>query len=182
MFYMRNNHSRPMEHSMILINTGNGKGKTTASVGLAIRAIGQGFVVAFGQFMKRPDQAGEQEVLHTLLGARFHAKGKGFLTREEQFPSHRAVSEELIAWAMEQMQDVDMLVLDEALYALQSKLLQEDELRNLIALSRQRDNHLVLSGRGCPDWLRDEADLVTEMTEIKHPYKAGIPAQKGIEF
>lgn len=167
---------------MILVNTGKGKGKTTASIGIAIRAIGQNLTVAFGQFMKRNDQAGEQTVLANLLGERFHAKGKGFLTRPEQFPSHRAASEELIGWAREQLAAVDMLVLDEALYALQSELLQENELRDLIAMARKQDVHLILSGRGCPQWLEEEADLVTEMTEIKHPYKKGIPAQKGIEF
>ena len=167
---------------MILVNTGNGKGKTTASIGIAIRAIGQNLTVAFGQFMKRNDQAGEQAVLANLLGERFHAKGKGFLTRPDQYPSHRAVSEELINWAKEQLASVDMLVLDEALYALQSELLKEEELRDLIAMARKRDAHLILSGRGCPRWLEEEADLITEMTEIKHPYKKGIPAQKGIEF
>lgn len=167
---------------MILINTGDGKGKTTASVGLTVRAIGQGLIVAFGQFMKRGDQAGEQKVLATLLGERFHAHGKGFLTRAEQYPEHREASEKLITWATEQLEHVDMLVLDEALYALTSELVLENELRAMIAKARERNIHLVLSGRGCPRWLEEEADLITEMTEIKHPYKMGIPAQKGIEF
>ncbi|UZP68141.1 cob(I)yrinic acid a,c-diamide adenosyltransferase [Desulfovibrio mangrovi] len=167
---------------MILVNTGNGKGKTTASVGLAIRALGQDLTVSFGQFMKRNEQAGEQKMLARLLGDRFHAQGKGFLTRPEQFPSHRAAAETLIEWAAEQLENADMVILDEALYALKSNLLQEDELRGLIAKARERNIHLVLSGRGCPEWLAEEADLITEMTEIKHPYKQGIPAQKGIEF
>lgn len=179
---MRKIHRRAVEHTMILINTGNGKGKTTACVGLAIRALGQNLAVAFGQFMKRDEQAGEQAMLHSLLGERFHAKGKGFLTRPEQYPAHREVSQKLLQWAHDQLSHVDMLVLDEALYALGSNLLLEEELRDLIADARAQNAHLVLSGRGCPDWLRDEADLVTEMTEIKHPYKHGVPAQKGIEF
>ena len=167
---------------MILVNTGNGKGKTTASIGQAIRALGQEQTVAFGQFMKRDKQAGEQYMLRKLLGDFFFAPGDGFLTKPEQFPKHRASSEKLIWWAKERMLEVDMLVLDEALYALSSELLKKEELEELIALARNNDTHLVLSGRGAPEWLIEEADLVTEMTEIKHHYKAGIPAQKGIEF
>ena len=167
---------------MILVNTGNGKGKTTASVGQAIRALGKEHTVAFGQFMKRDKQAGEQYMLHKLLGDFFFAPGDGFLTKPEQFPKHRASSEKLIWWAKERLLDVDMLILDEALYALSSELLTDEELKELISLAREHDTHLVLSGRGAPEWLIEEADLVTEMTEIKHHYKAGIPAQKGIEF
>ncbi|MFA9394579.1 MAG: cob(I)yrinic acid a,c-diamide adenosyltransferase [Halodesulfovibrio sp.] len=167
---------------MILVNTGNGKGKTTASVGQAIRALGQEHTVAFGQFMKRDNQAGEQYMLRKLLGDLFFAPGDGFLTKPEQFPKHRASSEKLIWWAKERILDVDMLILDEALYALSSKLITREELEELVALARNNDTHLVLSGRNAPQWLIDEADLVTEMKEIKHHYKAGIPAQKGIEF
>ncbi|MEZ0574971.1 cob(I)yrinic acid a,c-diamide adenosyltransferase [Halodesulfovibrio aestuarii] len=167
---------------MILVNTGNGKGKTTASVGQAIRALGQEHTVAFGQFMKRDSQAGEQYMLHKLLGNLFFAPGDGFLTKPEQFAKHRATSEKLIWWAKERILDVDMLILDEVLYALSAKLITREELEEIIALARNNDTHLVLSGRNAPKWLIDEADLVTEMTEIKHHYKAGIPAQKGIEF
>lgn len=167
---------------MILVYTGNGKGKTSASVGQAIRALGQGFVVAFGQFMKRGDQAGEQKILSSLLAERFHAEGKGFLKRPEQYTEHRETSLQLLLWATHQLENVDMLVLDEALYALKSGLLHEEELRSLIDKARTREAHLVLSGRDCPQWLTDEADMVTEMTEIKHHYAQGIPAQKGIEF
>ncbi|MCG8532533.1 MAG: cob(I)yrinic acid a,c-diamide adenosyltransferase [Desulfovibrionales bacterium] len=167
---------------MILVNTGNGKGKTTASIGQAIRALGQEHTIAFAQFMKRDKQAGEQYMLRKLLGDFFYAPGDGFLTKPEQFPAHRATSEKIILWAKERIIEVDMLVLDEALYALTSELLTEEELRELIALARSNNTHLVLSGRGAPQWLIDEADLVTEMTEIKHHYKKGTPAQKGIEF
>ncbi|GFM35336.1 cob(I)yrinic acid a,c-diamide adenosyltransferase [Desulfovibrio psychrotolerans] len=167
---------------MILVYTGNGKGKTSASVGQTIRALGQGFVVAFGQFMKRADQAGEQKILSSLLKERFHAEGKGFLTRPDQFAEHREASLQLLLWATHQLEDVDMLVLDEALYALKTGLLHEEELRSLVDQARTQEAHLVLSGRDCPQWLTDAADTVTEMTEIKHHYAQGIPAQRGIEF
>lgn len=167
---------------MILIYTGNGKGKTSACVGQSIRALGQGLVVAFGQFMKKDKQAGEQSMLARLLEGRFHAAGKGFLKREEDRPEHRKAAEALLTWAESHIARSDMLVLDETLYALAAELITREEILHLITLARQHDTHLVLSGRGLPDWLRDEADLVTEMTEIKHPWQQGIKAQRGIEF
>ena len=75
-----------------------------------------------------------------------------------------------------------MLILDEALYALGHGLLEEAELRGFIELCRQREIHLVLSGRGLPNWLKDEADLVSEVQEVKHPLRAGEKALAGIEF
>ena len=75
-----------------------------------------------------------------------------------------------------------MLVLDEVLYAFGNGLVTRQELEGLIAMARELDVHLVLSGRGLPDWLRAEADLVTEMGEVKHPHQQGVKAGKGIEF
>ena len=167
---------------MILVYTGNGKGKTSACVGQAVRAHGQGLRVAFGQFMKRPGQAGEQRVLESLLQDAFMAGGRGFFRKEEDRPEHREAAEQLLRWAEERMPACDMLVLDEALYAFGSGLVTRQELERLMALARELDMHLVLSGRGLPDWLRTGADLVTEMGEVKHPYQQGVKAGKGIEF
>ncbi len=167
---------------MILVYTGNGKGKTSASVGQAVRAHGQGMAVAFGQFMKRPDQAGEQKVLASLLGDAFCAGGLGFFRKEEERPKHRAAALALWEWAMEQAERVDVLVLDEALYALGSGVLTPEEVRQVMAVVRRRGTHLVLSGRGAPAWLEEEADLVTSMEEVKHPFAQGTGAVRGIEF
>ena len=168
---------------MILVYTGNGKGKTSACVGQAIRGLGQGFRVTFAQFMKRDGQAGEQAMLKKLLGHRFLAGGKGFLTRPEQFPEHRTATEELLLWIKDMIPETDVMILDEALYALRSGLLREEELRGLLVpFSSAGKPHLVLSGRGLPNWLRDEAHLVTVMEPVKHPYAQGIAAQEGIEF
>ncbi|MDE6735074.1 MAG: cob(I)yrinic acid a,c-diamide adenosyltransferase [Desulfovibrio sp.] len=170
---------------MILVYTGDGKGKTSACAGQALRALGQGLAVAFGQFMKRDCGAGEQVMLRRLLGPRFRPGGLGFLRHEEERPAHRAAAGELMVWAREQAAEVDMLVLDEALYALGAGILTRGELAPLIAGARGfRDagRHLVLSGRGLPEWLAEEADLVTEMQERKHPWRKGIPAARGIEF
>ena len=167
---------------MLLIYTGNGKGKTSASVGQAIRAYGQGLAVAFGQFMKRPGQAGEQKMLAVLLEERFRAGGPGFFRDEEEREKHREAAAGLLRWAEDMLASVDMLVLDEALYALGHGLVLEEELAGLTEKARKNGTHLVLSGRGLPAWLETEADLITEMTEKKHPFAEGRKASPGIEF
>ncbi len=167
---------------MILIYTGNGKGKTTASVGQAIRAHGQGLSVAFGQFMKRPEQAGEQRVLADLLQERFVAGGLGFFRNEKDREKHRQAALDLLNWAETLLTSVDMLVLDESLNAIRLGLLLPEEVKNLLEKARKTGTHLVLSGRGLPDWLEAEADLVTEMVEQKHPFNEGHQAMPGIEF
>lgn len=167
---------------MLLIYTGNGKGKTSASVGQAIRALGQDMQVAFGQFMKKDGQAGEQRMLAQLLGPRFRAGGKGFLRNEEDRPAHREAAMDMLRWGELMLAEVDMLVLDETLYALGCGIVEPDEVKGLVAKAHERGVHLVLSGRGAPAWLQDMADLVTEMGEVKHPWQQGVTATRGIEF
>ena len=88
----------------------------------------------------------------------------------------------MLQWAQKQLENVDLLVLDETLYALKAGVLTREEVEELIALARARGRHLVLSGRNAPDWLVDTADLVTSMTEIKHPWRTGVTAAAGIEY
>lgn len=167
---------------MLLIYTGTGKGKTSASVGQTVRACGQGLRVAFVQFMKQPGKAGEQLVLACLLGEAFYVGGEGFFRCEDERPQHRQAALDTLEWAQRALDRVDMLVLDEALYALAADLLRRDELESLLDAATQRDCHVVLSGRGLPAWLRERADLITEMQELKHPWSKGVPAARGIEF
>ncbi len=167
---------------MILVYTGNGKGKTSACVGQAVRALGQGLRVGFFQYMKRPDAAGEQNMLRNLLGASYAAGGLGFLRSPEQFAAHREAGLALTRSIRPRIAELDMLILDEALYALQAAVLTQEELREIMDLCEANRTHLVLSGRDAPQWLLDRAHLVTEMREIKHPFARGIPAQRGIEF
>lgn len=167
---------------MIIVYTGTGKGKTSASVGQTIRALGQGLRVAFAQFMKRSDQAGEQRLLAELLKEKYFAGGRGFFRTEESREKHREAALVVLGWAQKALDGCDLLVMDESLYALGSGLLLEEELRAVIMAARRKNAHLVLSGRGLPDWLLDEADLVTEMCERKHPYAQGHKAVKGVEF
>jgi cob(I)alamin adenosyltransferase len=167
---------------MILIYTGNGKGKTSACVGQAIRAIGQGLRVAFAQFMKKEGVAGEQLVLYQLLGERFLAGGRGFLRVEEDRPQHREAALNTLNWAFNTLANIDMLVLDEILYALNAGILLPEEAHGLLDKARRCGVHLVLSGRGLPEWLAEEAELITEMEEIKHPWQKGHTAMRGIEY
>lgn len=168
---------------MLLIYTGPGKGKTSSCVGQAVRALGQDLRVAFGQFMKRPDQAGEQRLLARLLGDNFLACGAGFYRDRADYPEHRGKALELLAWARARVDaGLDMLVLDETLYALGNGLVEEAEVRGLVDLCAARNCHLVLSGRGAPDWLVQAADIVSDIAEVKHVYAQGGKAQAGIEF
>jgi cob(I)alamin adenosyltransferase len=167
---------------MLLIYTGEGKGKTSAAVGQAVRAIGRGLNVAFAQFLKSSVRAGEQEILRSLLSDRFYIGGLGFYRDTAEKDKHAAAAGAVLAWALELAPKLDMLVLDEALYALNRDLLRAGDLCGLIRLCRFHDTHLVLSGRGLPEWLKLEADLVTEMIAVKHPYGSGVQAQSGIEF
>lgn len=168
---------------MLLIYTGEGKGKTSAAVGQAIRALGHEMRVAFCQFMKRSDQAGEQALLKKLLKDDFLAGGRGFLRPDQDKKPHMDAAKATLAWARQHLErGVDMLVLDEALYALSAGLLERQELEKFCKDCAIKETHLVLTGRGIPQWLLELADLVTEMQAEKHPFERGITAQQGIEY
>ncbi len=165
---------------MLVIYTGNGKGKTSASVGQAIRAIGNDLKVYFAQFMKSDQEAGEQQLLKTLLKDRMYIGGAGFFLKEEDRPVHREAALKVIDFFNAKVQDADMFILDESLYALNANLITTEELVEII--EKCQDKHLVLSGRNLPDWLKDKADIVSEIMEIKHVYQKNIGATKGIEY
>ena len=166
---------------MIVVYTGNGKGKTSASTGQVVRALGHGYSVAFGQFMKNDDKSGEQHVLKKLIEDVYIA-GPGFLLHPDEMPHQQECAQKRLQWAHTMLEKVHVLVLDEALYALSYDIISQSDMEELIKKARVLDKDLILSGRGLPDWLRDEADLVSEITEIKHPYKQGIGAKAGIDF
>jgi cob(I)alamin adenosyltransferase len=174
---------RAEKQGLILVYTGNGKGKTSAAVGQAVRALGSGIEVAFGQFLKRDNQAGEQKVLKSLLGKNFMASGIGFLKDKKDRQKHREGAQRLLEWASEKFRgNCGMLILDEALYALKMELITRDELEKIIDQASRSGISMVLTGRDIPRWLKEKADLVSEILEIKHHYQQNIPARKGIEF
>lgn len=165
---------------MIIVYTGNGKGKTCACIGQALRGLGNGLSVAFGQFIKRDGVAGEQKVLAAMPNCVFKAGGLGFCCSQLDIKRQREKAQQLLAWARHTISE--MLILDEALYAVKAELV---ELADLPALINNEDGSkriLVLSGRY--DKLEDLAfaDIITEMKEIRHPHNLGVAPAPGVEF
>ena len=180
---------REKTKGLLILNTGDGKGKTTAAIGTMVRAAGRGLKCAMVQFMKsRTDRYGEHESLEKL-GIEIHTMGAGFTWDTEDKSVDIQTSEETWALCVEKMRsaEYELLVFDELLYVLSYGFLDIDAVLAEIAEIRkgQPHLHLILTGRNVDNALQnviDAADLVTEMREIKHPFQAGIYAQQGIEF
>ncbi|MEZ5344080.1 MAG: cob(I)yrinic acid a,c-diamide adenosyltransferase [Pyrinomonadaceae bacterium] len=177
---------REKTRGLLMVNTGDGKGKTTCAIGLIVRAAGQGLNCCMIQFMKsKTDRYGEHESLEKL-GVEVHTMGDGFTWDTEDPAQDIKTSEETWALCVEKMRtgNYDLMVFDELVYVLDYKFLNVDDVLAEIAANREDQPalHIVLTGRNAPRELIDAADLVTEMKEIKHPFHAGIYAQQGIEF
>jgi cob(I)alamin adenosyltransferase len=180
---------REKTHGLLMLNTGDGKGKTTAAIGVMVRAAGRGLNCCMVQFMKsRTDRYGEHESFEKL-GIEVHTMGDGFTWDTNDRSQDISTSEETWALCLEKMRssEYELLVFDELLYVLSYGFLDIDTVIEQIREVRagQPHLHLILTGRNVDDALAkviDEADLVTEMREIKHPFHAGIYAQQGIEF
>lgn len=176
------------ERGQILVYTGEGKGKTTASLGIALRAVGQGKSVVVIQFIKSPERTvGERAVLEKI-GVNIHPLGIGF-TWTKTPEEHRAALKEAWTFAKEMLNNsnVDVLILDELNNALGiSRFSIEDIVpihEVLQALNtRNRNQHVIITGRGAKKEIIDIADLVTEMTEVKHYYKNDVAAVVGIDY
>jgi cob(I)alamin adenosyltransferase len=180
---------REKTKGLLMLNTGDGKGKTTAAIGVLVRAAGRGMNCCMIQFMKaKGDRYGEHESFERL-GIEVHTMGDGFTWDTNDKTQDIRTSNETWGLCLEKMRtgDYDMLVFDELLYVLSYGFLDTDgviaEIRQV--RKEQPHLHLILTGRNVDNALTsliDEADLVTEMREIKHPFNAGIFAQQGIEF
>lgn len=173
------------EKGLIIVNTGNGKGKTTAALGMVLRSLGHGYRVAIIQFIKGAWEPAEKAVLsHWADQLEFRAMGEGF-TWETQ-DRERDIQKAQAAWETSltfiRNPDFKLVLLDEVNVALKLGYLSvEDVLDGLH--QKPLDSHIILTGRGAPDVLVEQADLVTEMSLIKHPFREqGIKAQAGIEF
>ena len=171
---------------LIICYTGDGKGKTTAALGLAVRAVGAGLRVRMLQFIKGEWKPAELKGL-ALLGDGFSMEqlGLGFVTYRPKLPYERHVEAARAAWeqAKAEMRSgaQDVLILDEINNAFRFGLLAADDVIDALQ-ARPPELHVVLTGRGAPPNILDIADLVTEMRSIKHPYQHGSPAQYGIDF
>ncbi len=176
---------KTQEKGLIIVHTGNGKGKTTAALGMVLRSLGHGYKVAIIQFIKGAWEPAEKAVLEKWQGQlQFHAMGEGFTweTQDRERDTEKAIA----AWekALEYIIDPEyrLVLLDEVNIALKLGYL---DVATVIAGLEQKpaDSHVILTGRGAPPELIEKADLVTEMTLVKHPFKEqGIKAQPGIEF
>jgi len=177
---------REKTRGLLIVNTGDGKGKTTCAIGLLVRAAGQGLNCCMVQFMKsKNDRYGEHESLEKL-GVEVHTMGDGFTWDTNDRAQDIETSEDTWALCKEKLRsgDYDLLVFDELIYVLDYGFLDtEVVLAEIREVRREQPAlHIVLTGRNAPKALIEEADLVTEMSEVKHPFHAGIYAQQGIEF
>ena len=172
---------------MLIVHTGDGKGKTTAALGLALRAFGAGMRILILQFIKSRQDCGESIVINSLQKVspdkiKFMQCGAGFITKEN-FSEQKILAQKTLQLAEKEIlsDNWDMIILDEINYAVKFNLITEAEMLELI--KKIPDNlHVVCTGRNATDKLIEAADLVTEMRLIKHPYQKGIIAQRGIEF
>lgn len=172
-----------IERGVVIVNTGNGKGKSTAGFGMIARALGHGMKVGVVQFIKGSFSTGEEAFFRRFPEVSYHVMGEGF-TWETQ-DKERDIASAGAAWdkACELLQDetVAVVLLDELNIALKYKYIQYNQvlkaLRNRPALQ-----HVVITGRGAPEALIEFADTVTEMHLLKHAYHAGVKAQNGVEL
>jgi len=169
---------------LVQVYTGNGKGKTTAAFGLALRAIGRGLKVYIIQFIKGGFDYGELYVVDKLPNLTLKAFGRGkFITEKPAEKADVEFAEEALALAEEVVKsgEYDMVILDEINVALSLKLIKIEKILRLI---RNKPKHveLILTGRYAPNEIIETADLVTEMKEVKHPFNKGYQARKGIEY
>lgn len=173
-----------MKKGLLIVFTGNGKGKTTAALGMALRAAGHGMKVLILQFIKGAWTYGELSALERFPEVTIRPLGTGFTWKKESLGEDRELAAAGWAQAVEAIRggSYDMVVLDELNYVLSYELLP---LASVLDFLRDRPEtvHLVVTGRSAPEELVGMADLVTEMREVKHPYREqGVTAQKGIEF
>jgi cob(I)alamin adenosyltransferase len=177
--------AKTIEKALLIVNTGPGKGKSTAALGLILRALGHGWRIGVVQFIKGAWQTGERRVLEERFAdlVSWHTMGEGF-TWETQDRA-RDIAAAQAAWQKAQvlMDDpsIRLLVLDELNIAFRYDYLPVADVIDV--LRRRRPNlHVVITGRNAPQALIEAADLVTEMSLVKHHFAAGVKAQEGIEF
>jgi cob(I)alamin adenosyltransferase len=175
---------KTLEKGLLIVNTGPGKGKSTAAFGLMLRALGRGFRVGVVQFVKGAWETGERLALDRFKDqVEWHTMGEGFTWETQDRARDVAAAERAWGKALELMarEDIRLVVLDELNIALRYDYLPLADV--VAALSARRpDLHVVVTGRNAKPELVEAADLVTEMTLVKHHFNAGVKAQEGIEF
>ena len=176
--------TKTIEKGLLVVHTGKGKGKSTAAFGMVARAIGHGFKIAVVQFVKGKWETGERAVLEAFPDqVNIFTMGEGF-TWETQ-DRQRDLAAARAGWEKAKAALADpayrMVVLDELNITLRYDYLDLGEVLNTLR-NKLPDQHVIVTGRNAKDELIDLADLVTEMTQVKHPFRRGVKAQPGIEF
>jgi len=172
---------------LIVVYTGDGKGKTTAALGMAVRATGYDWKICVLQFIKGTWKYGELEGIKKLApNVELETMGAGFvgiIDDDKPFEEHRAVAKKALETVRQRISSdrYDLIILDELNVAVSLGLVTQEEVEGILDMKPEALN-LVITGRGAKPWLIERADLVTEMKEIKHPFRKGILAQKGIDF
>lgn len=172
------------ERGLLIVHTGKGKGKSTAAFGMVFRAIGHGFKIGIVQFVKGKWGTGERDVLEKFPDqVTIKAMGEGFTWDTQDRARDIAAAQG--AWEMAKEMILDesykMVLLDELNICLRYDYLDINEVVAFLK-TKPRDTHVIITGRNAKDELLEVADLVTEMTMVKHPFRAGVKAQAGIEF
>ena len=168
---------------LVVVNTGNGKGKTTAALGVLLRAWGRDMRVVMLQFIKaRTGKWGEIRAA-AKMGVEMIPLGDGFTWTSKDIEQDRALAQDGWRQCRERIESgaYDVVIMDELTYCLTFGWLDIDEVLDVLR-SRPENQHVIITGRDAPPELIEFADLVTEMREVKHPYQSGIRAQPGIEF
>jgi cob(I)alamin adenosyltransferase len=176
--------TKTIEKGLLMVHTGKGKGKSTAAMGLAVRAIGNGMRVGIVQFVKGVWETGERVVLEAFPDqVTIKAMGEGFSWDTQDRARDIQAAEQAWETSKEMMHsgEYDMVILDELNIPLRYDNL---DINTVVEALREKPEmlHVVVTGRNAKDELIEVADLVTEMTMVKHPFRAGVKAQKGIEF
>ena len=171
------------EPSLVLINTGDGKGKSTAAFGTAMRAVARGWKVVVIQFLKSGDWSVGEEKIGRQIGIEWWALGDGFTWDSDDMDESQAVAQEAWASAREKIESgqYDLVVLDEVTYPINWGWVDVEEVVSSIQ-SRPEKVNVILTGRDAPDRLIEIADTVTEMTKIKHAFDRGVMARRGIDY
>jgi len=176
--------NKPSKKGLVIVNTGDGKGKTTAALGVILRSWGRGFRICMIQFIKSATASTGEVKAAKKLDIEWHKSGDGFTWLSKNMDETTALARHGWEFAKEKIAsgDYDLIVLDEFTYPLHFGWLDTAEVLDWLATNKPPQLHLIITGRSAPAALIEYADLVTEMKLVKHPYDQGIKAQPGVEF